>query len=200
MMNTPILRLGPGRTFLRFWSGIMKNTGTSYWRTFRFQKWRKEIPELFDGIEDGSKRIRQIILNMKNYARKNTLDMNQKVDLREVIRAAVGLLSHQIKKSTGRDVRPLSQRLTGGSGEIDRGWSRSLLTWFRMRVNHWQTGQRELTSKLFPSPKKMNLSCVLQTKAPESDRNIWILFSIPFLPPRVKREGRDSAFPFARAL
>ena len=99
MMNTPILR--------QAWEDLSplleryhEKYGDFLLANIPFSEMRKEIPELFDGIEDGSKRIRQIILNMKNYARKNTLDMNQKVDLREVIRAAVGLLSHQIKKST----------------------------------------------------------------------------------------------------
>ena len=99
MMNTPILR--------QAWEDLSpileqyhERYGDFLLANIPFSEMRKEIPELFDGIEDGSKRIRQIILNMKDYARKNTRDMNQKVDLSEVIRAALGLLSHQIKKST----------------------------------------------------------------------------------------------------
>ena len=99
MMNAPILRqawhdLSPllDRYYDKYGDFLLAN--------IPFSEMRIEIPELFSGIQDGSKRIRQIILNMKDYARKNTLDMNQKVDLREVVRAALGLLAHQIKKST----------------------------------------------------------------------------------------------------
>ena len=99
MMNAPILRqawqdLSPllDRYYDKYGDFLLAN--------IPFSEMRMEIPELFNGIEDGSKRIRQIILNMKDYARKNTLDMNQMVDLREVVRAALGLLAHQIKEST----------------------------------------------------------------------------------------------------
>ena len=99
MMNAPILRqawqdLSPllDRYYNKYGDFLLAN--------IPFSEMRMEIPELFNGIEDGSKRIRQIILNMKDYARKNTLDMNQMVDLREVVRAALGLLAHQIKEST----------------------------------------------------------------------------------------------------
>ncbi len=99
MMNAPILR--------RAWDDLSPLLDQYYDKYgdfllagIPFPEMRTEIPRLFDGIEDGSRRIRQIIWNMKDYARKNTLDMNQKVDLKEVVTAALGLLSHQIKKST----------------------------------------------------------------------------------------------------
>jgi PAS domain S-box-containing protein len=65
-----------------------------------YSEMRKEIPRLFDGIEAGSERIRKIVMNMKNYARKETPDEPQQIDMNDVVRAAVWLLSHEIKKST----------------------------------------------------------------------------------------------------
>ena len=98
MMNAPILR--------NAWMAIspilnlyFKECGDFTLANIPYSEIRDEIPRLFDGIEDGSRRIRQIILNMKDYARKETLDMNQAVDVGEVIEASVGLLSHQIGKS-----------------------------------------------------------------------------------------------------
>ena len=98
MMNAPILRTA--------WADIspILNRYSNEYGDFTlanipYSEIREEIPRLFDGIEDGSRRIRQIILNMKDYVRKDTLDMDQEVDVGEMIQASLGLLSHQIKKS-----------------------------------------------------------------------------------------------------
>ncbi len=98
MMNAPILRTA--------WSDIspilnryFDEYGDFTLANIPYSEIREEIPGLFDGIEDGSRRIRQIILNMKDYARKDTLDMNQEVDVGEVVKASLALLSHQIRKS-----------------------------------------------------------------------------------------------------
>ncbi len=98
MMNAPILR--------NAWTDIFPilNRYYDHYGDFTlanipYSEIREEIPRLFDGIEDGSRRIRQIILNMKDYARKDTLDMDQEVDVGEVIKASLALLSHQIRKS-----------------------------------------------------------------------------------------------------
>jgi PAS domain S-box-containing protein len=99
MMNAPILReawtdISPilNRYFDEYGDFALAN--------IPYSEIREEIPKLFDGIEDGSRRIRQIILNMKDYARKDTLDMGQNVDVSEMIKASLALLSHQIGKST----------------------------------------------------------------------------------------------------
>ena len=98
MMNAPILR--------NAWTDIspILNRYYDHYGDFTlanipYSEIREEIPRLFDGIEDGSRRIRQIVLNMKDYARKDTLDMDQAVDVGEVIKASLALLSHQIRKS-----------------------------------------------------------------------------------------------------
>ena len=65
-----------------------------------YSEMRGEVPRLFDGIEAGAERIRKIIMNMKNYAKRDVLDKPQQVDLNDIITAAVSLLSHEINKST----------------------------------------------------------------------------------------------------
>ena len=61
---------------------------------------RENITSLFSGISDGAKRIKQIVDDLKNYVRDNTADLDQSVDINEVLKSAVSLLSNMIKKST----------------------------------------------------------------------------------------------------
>ncbi len=99
MMNAPILR--------EAWTDISPILDKYYNECAEFtvanmpySEMRQEVPRLFEGIEAGAERIRRIILNMKQYARRDDQDKPQKVDLNDIITAAAGLLSHEIKKST----------------------------------------------------------------------------------------------------
>jgi signal transduction histidine kinase len=67
-----------------------------------YSEMRDYIPTLFSGILDGSKRIRQIVEDLKNFLRKDHLDLNQPIDMNIVLRSAVSLLSNMIQKSTSR--------------------------------------------------------------------------------------------------
>lgn len=99
MMNAPILR-----TAWRDISPILEKyydeCADFSVANMPYSEMRSEIPRLFDGIEAGAERIRKIVMNMKNYARRDTPDRPEPVDMNDVVTAAVSLLSHEIKKST----------------------------------------------------------------------------------------------------
>ena len=65
-----------------------------------FSEMRARIPTLFDGIQEGSGRIDQIVMNLRDYAREDVSDMTQEVNLNKVLAVVLRLLSNQIKKST----------------------------------------------------------------------------------------------------
>lgn len=65
-----------------------------------YSEMRSEITNLFDGIREGSSRISRIIANMKNYAKRDSADVTHKVNVNDVVTAALNLTAHQIKKST----------------------------------------------------------------------------------------------------
>jgi PAS domain S-box-containing protein len=67
-----------------------------------FSELRRSMPEIVTGIIDGSRRIRDIIQNMKNLARDDKSCLDGSIDLNSVVRLSVSLLSHQIKKYTHR--------------------------------------------------------------------------------------------------
>jgi len=65
-----------------------------------YSEMRKNIPILFSGIAEGSKKIKQIVEDLKNYVRDDTTDLTQAVDINTVLMSAVSLISNMIKKST----------------------------------------------------------------------------------------------------
>ena len=101
MLNSPILK--------EAWDNAMpilekyyEENGDFILGGMKYTEMRENIPSLFSGISDGAKRIKQIVDDLKNYVRDNTADLDQSVDINEVLKSAVSLLSNMIKKSTNR--------------------------------------------------------------------------------------------------
>jgi len=66
----------------------------------KFSEMRERIPKLYAGLMDGSQRIQQIVDDLKNFVRKGSQKMTESVDINQVIRSAVSLVSPMIKKAT----------------------------------------------------------------------------------------------------
>jgi PAS domain S-box-containing protein len=63
-----------------------------------------ELPEharrLFDGIAEGSRRVNDIVTNLKGFARQDRRQSMREVDVNEVVRSAVSLMRHELIKFT----------------------------------------------------------------------------------------------------
>ncbi|MGD9182165.1 MAG: PAS domain S-box protein, partial [Desulfobacterales bacterium] len=99
MLNSPILK--------EAWDSAMpilkkyyEENGDFILGGMKYTEMRENVPTLFSGISDGAKRIKQIVDELKNYVRDNSADLNQSVDINEVLKSAVSLLSNMIKNST----------------------------------------------------------------------------------------------------
>ena len=99
MLNSPILK--------EAWENAMpilekyyEDNGDFIIGGMKYTEMRENIPILFSGISDGAKRIKHIVDELKNYVRDNTADLNQAVDINEVLKSTVSLLSNMIKNST----------------------------------------------------------------------------------------------------
>ena len=66
----------------------------------RYAEMRDRIPRLLSGISDGSKRINEIVEDLRSFLKRDASDMNQSVDISAVLRSATSLLSSMINKST----------------------------------------------------------------------------------------------------
>jgi PAS domain S-box-containing protein len=67
-----------------------------------FDEIQEEILPLISGISKGANRIRNIVQNLKDFARQEPGDMNQMVQVNAVVDAATLILGSLIKKSTDR--------------------------------------------------------------------------------------------------
>ena len=99
MLNSPLLK--------EAWENAMpilekyyEENGDFILGGMNYSEMRTNIPTLFTGISDGAKRIKQIVDELKNYVRDNTADLSQTVDINEVLKSTVSLLSNMIKNST----------------------------------------------------------------------------------------------------
>jgi signal transduction histidine kinase len=66
----------------------------------RYSELREEIPRMFDEMQGGANRIKRIVEDLKDFARKDTSNLNELVDLNLVVQTAVRLLDSTIRKST----------------------------------------------------------------------------------------------------
>jgi PAS domain S-box-containing protein len=86
----------------------------------KYTEMRDSIPVLFSGIRDGSKRIKQIVEDLKDFVRRDTSEMTQPVDMNAVLRSAISLLSNTIMKSTNHFSVAYEENLSLIKGNFQR--------------------------------------------------------------------------------
>jgi PAS domain S-box-containing protein len=67
-----------------------------------YRELQKDVPVLIQGITDGARRIKHIVDTLKDFARQDSGDLGEKVDIRKVIEAAQLIAGNLIKKATNR--------------------------------------------------------------------------------------------------
>ena len=60
----------------------------------------KRVPVLLSDITEGSKRVKRIVDELKNFAQQRPFNLSDRVDLNKTVKTAVGLVSNLIKKAT----------------------------------------------------------------------------------------------------
>jgi signal transduction histidine kinase len=119
MMNTPLL--------LELWQEIRpildkyyETAGDFSIKGFNYRDLKNDVPDLFAGIINGSKRIKNIVRDLKDFSRWETDDINQDVDINEVVKTAVNLTSTMIEKSTLHFSTHYGKNIPGFKGNFQR--------------------------------------------------------------------------------
>jgi PAS domain S-box-containing protein len=99
MLNTPLL-LEAWESGKPIFEEYFEKNGDFLIGGMPYTEMRENIPVLFSGILDGSKRIKQIIEDLRDFIRRDGSDMTQSFDVNGVIRSAISLLSNIILKAT----------------------------------------------------------------------------------------------------
>jgi len=66
----------------------------------RYSHRRKQIPDMFANISKGSVRIKNIVTELRDYAREQPADASEIIHINSVVQSALALLANLIKKST----------------------------------------------------------------------------------------------------
>ena len=67
---------------------------------FDYSRMRQEIPKLLDEMLESSNRIKRIVEDLKDFARRNDSGLNDMVDLNDVVRSALRLVDNALHKAT----------------------------------------------------------------------------------------------------
>jgi len=78
------------------------------------------IPQLLNGLMEGSHRINGIVTGLKNFARKEKTLLDQTVDFNKVIEAALSLLHNEIRKHTDKFQCILAENLPTVTGSFQQ--------------------------------------------------------------------------------
>lgn len=99
LLNTPLLQ--------RAWQSIApicerhyEEQGDFLLAGLKYSEMRREIPKMFDELLEASGRIRAIVQDLKDYARKEPGRYSELVDLNEVVAAAVRLTAARTSRAT----------------------------------------------------------------------------------------------------
>lgn len=65
-----------------------------------YTEMRQQLPRLCVELEESAQRIKQIVMDLKDYARQETSGLFQPVDINEVVRSAVRLTANSVQKAT----------------------------------------------------------------------------------------------------
>jgi PAS domain S-box-containing protein len=101
LLNTPIL--------LRAWESakpildeFFEENGDFAIAGIEYREMRRQLPRIFLELEESALRIKQIVKDLKDYARQETSGQMTPVDISEVVKSGVRLTANSIHKSTNR--------------------------------------------------------------------------------------------------
>jgi signal transduction histidine kinase len=86
----------------------------------RYSTMREEVPRLFSEMQDGANRIKRIVEDLKDFARQETTDLTDSVDLNGVVQASVRLVDNSIKKATSHFAVRYAEGLPPFKGNAQR--------------------------------------------------------------------------------
>ncbi len=81
---------------------------------------RERMPLLLSNTADGARRVKDIVTDLKDFARRDPGEMNDDVDLNESARKAAGLVANLIKKSTDHFIEEYEADLPTFKGAAQR--------------------------------------------------------------------------------
>jgi signal transduction histidine kinase len=99
LLNTQTLR--------KVWDSVLpildqraQNDGDFKVGAMTYNEIRERMPMLLSHIEDGTRRVRDIVTDLKDFARETPAKRSDEINVNDIVAKAIGLVSNLIKKST----------------------------------------------------------------------------------------------------
>ncbi|MGE4560683.1 MAG: ATP-binding protein, partial [Desulfobulbus sp.] len=116
------------------------------------------IPKMLDSLIEGANRINTIVTGLKNFARQEKSQLNQRVDVNRVIQAALPMLQNQIRKHTDTFDCFLAPSLPAVKGSFQQ--LEQVVVNLTMNALH-AVGQRDAGVYLFTAHDRTNNQVVM---------------------------------------
>ncbi|MDD2338478.1 MAG: PAS domain S-box protein [Geobacteraceae bacterium] len=104
----------------RILSNHAEERGDYFLGNLHFSEVGVSIPQLLDGLMEGSHRINRIVTGLKDFARQEKTQLDQMVDINKVIEAALPLLHNEVRKHTDKFQCILAENLPAVSGSFQQ--------------------------------------------------------------------------------
>jgi len=85
-----------------------------------YSRMRQELPHLLDEMHDGAKRIKRIVEDLKDFARRDDRAEQEEIDLNEVAQTAVRLVERSLRTATDRFEASYAEQLPPVRGNRQR--------------------------------------------------------------------------------
>jgi polar amino acid transport system substrate-binding protein len=88
-----------------------------------YSRMRQEIPKMLEEMLESSNRIKRIVEDLKDFARRNDSGLDDMVDLNEVVRSALRLVDNALRKATHHfqaDYSPVLPKFRGNGHRIEQ--------------------------------------------------------------------------------
>jgi len=106
-----------------FWKDVfdlLKEKGVEKLGELDVEEFQHDVDDLMNGIVNGSERIKNIVQDLKGFARTEKSDSFERVSMNEVLGTSVRILEHQIGKSTENFVFNISEDVSDVRGNIQK--------------------------------------------------------------------------------
>ncbi|MBC8235507.1 PAS domain S-box protein, partial [bacterium] len=115
------------KIFQRVWNDVMpileayyEEHGDFAMAGMPYTQAHEKIGQLISGMSEGSQRIAKIVMGLKDFARQDTGELNQSVDINSVIEVAMLIVGNLVKKSTNRFSCEYGSNLTKIFGNVQQ--------------------------------------------------------------------------------
>lgn len=86
----------------------------------QYSMMREEIPRMFSEMQEGAKRIKRIVEDLKDFARQETSDLTESIDFNAAVQTSVRLVENSIKKATNHFEISYAEKLPPFRGNAQR--------------------------------------------------------------------------------